>query len=154
MQEKTKPTPIDIASFRLNDQSIKRTDQPKNATQNTDEISDTTPSIFTFKYFKKIARNFKSYFEQKPSVNVLYVTNERKDHRGKPLYYMAITRQELIYEEVKDKNILRLMYLFDHDELKSNSGVIHNAQAKQKFRQRLKFVGKDIQEKHAEIFEA
>jgi hypothetical protein len=67
---------------------------------------------------------------------------------------MAITEKDFIYEEEQEKKLLRLMYLFGFDEIKTNQGVMYSIQAKQKFKQKLKQVGKDIQNKHAYVFEA
>ena len=117
-------------------------------------IFSDTDSIFASKYFKQLARHFKTFFQSKPSVKVIYVTNDKKDREGRNVYFMAITEKDFIYEEEQEKKLLRLMYLFGFDEIKTNQGVMYSIQAKQKFKQKLKQVGKDIQNKHAYVFEA
>lgn len=149
MPEPIKADPVNVAYLRhvneVKPLSTQKQDVNVFAEKNT---------LFSFNYFKKLGRHFKGFFQSKPSVQVVYVTNDKKERNGHPIYFMAITAQELIYEEEQEKKLLRLMYSFTHDEVKTNQGIVYNLQAKLKFKQRLIRVGKDIQERHAYVFEA
>lgn len=149
MSEPIKADPVNINFLR-------HIDEVKPLSSNKDEhnIFSESDSVFSSKYFKKLGRHFKQFFNLKSLVQVIYITNDKKERKGKNTYFLAITDQELIYEEEQDKKVLRLVYVFLHDEIKTNQGVVYNLQAKMKFKQKLIQVGKDIQERHADVFEA
>jgi len=149
MQDPIKANPVNVAYLRHIDEV-----KPLSGEKKDINIFSDTDSIFASNYFKKLGRHFKTFFEAKPSVQVIYITNEKKDREGRNIYFMAITKKELIYEEEQDKKLLRLMYLFEFDEIKTNQGVVYSVQAKQKFKKKLKQIGRDIQNKHAYVFEA
>lgn len=149
MVDPIKANPVNIAYLRHVDEV-----KPLSSEKKEINIFSDTDSIFAFKYFKKLSRHFKQFFESKPGVQVIYITNDKKERDGRNIYFVAITKKDLVYEEEQEKKLLRLMYLFDFDEIKTNQGIVYSVQAKQKFKQKLKQIGKDIQNKHAYVFEA
>lgn len=148
MTEPIKADPVNITYLRHVDEV-----KPLSSQKNDTNIFSESDSVFSSKYFKKLGRHFKNFFKLKNLIQVLYITNDKKERKGKNTYFVAITDQELIYEEERDKKVLRLLYVFSHDEIKTNQGVVYNLQAKMKFKQKLIQVGKDIQERHADVFE-
>ena len=104
-------------------------------------------------FFTKVTKHFTEFFQVKPKIRSVYVTNDKKERQGRNVYFVSITEKGLTYEEEQKSKVLALKLDFQTEKIKTNKGLLFNLKSRYAFYKRLKQIGVDIKNQGAYVFE-